>query len=184
MKILHMMRVKRFYVNYFSGFSLHGEENLFKGYLKKSEYCVVGFSFGAQKAFESVYQTTQRVDRLILLSPAFFQTQKASFIRAQLRYFETNQEAYIKQFLQNVSYPSNIDLSHYLELGSKKELESLLTYHWDVKKLKEIQQRGTIIEVFLGGKDKVIDSHAALDFFNDVTTYFIKDAGHLLKEQP
>jgi pimeloyl-ACP methyl ester carboxylesterase len=168
-------------VNYFSGFSLEGEETLFECYLKKSEYCIAGFSYGAQQAFEYVYQGTKRVDRLILLSPAFFQTQKPSFIRTQLRYFEANKEAYIKQFLQNVSYPSTIDLSNYLSVGSKNELEALLTYKWDLKKLQEVQNRGTVVEVFLGEKDKIIESREALHFFTGTTTYFIKDAGHLLR---
>ena len=181
MKILRMMHVKRFYVNYFSGFSLEGEEELFESYIDTSDYCVAGFSYGAQKAFEYVYHTTQRVDKLILLSPAFFQTQKPSFIRTQLRYFEANNETYIKQFLHNVSYPSNIDLSNYLRIGNKKELEALLTYKWDLRKLQAIQSRGTVIEVFLGEKDKIIDSGKALAFFTGITRYFIKDVGHLLK---
>ena len=44
------------------------------------------------RAFEYVYHfTTQRIDTLILISPAFFQTEKPSFIRTQLRYFEAGQ---------------------------------------------------------------------------------------------
>ena len=46
----------------------------------ESAYCVAGFSYGAQQAFEYVYHATERIDRLILLSPAFFQTQKPSFV--------------------------------------------------------------------------------------------------------
>ena len=91
---------------YFNGFSLQNEKELFAPYLVDSDYCVAGFSYGAQQAFEYVYHAKERIDRLILLSPAFFQTQKPSFIRTQLRYFEAGQEAYVKQFLANVSYPS------------------------------------------------------------------------------
>ena len=97
-------------MHYFNGFSLQNEENYFKEYLNKSELCVAGFSYGAQKAFEYVYKSKERVDRLILLSPAFFQTQKPSFVRTQLRYFEAGQEAYVKQFCQNVASPSSVDL--------------------------------------------------------------------------
>ena len=61
---------------YFNGFSLQNEEELFSEYLLQSELCVAGFSYGAQKAFEYVYKSKERIDRLILLSPAFFQTQK------------------------------------------------------------------------------------------------------------
>jgi len=65
-------------VIYFNGFSLAKEENLFEDFLLGSEFCVAGFSYGAQKAFEYVYKSSERVDRLILLSPAFFQTKMKS----------------------------------------------------------------------------------------------------------
>jgi len=167
---------------YFNGFSLQKEEELFSEYLIKSELCVAGFSYGAQKAFEYVYESKERIDRLILLSPAFFQTQKPSFIRTQLRYFEAGQEAYVKQFLANITHPSSLDLSVYLNVGSKEELESLLTYVWDKKKIQEVLDRGTTIEVFLGKDDKIIDAQAAFDFFAPLTTtYFMKSVGHLLR---
>ena len=166
---------------YFNGFSLKNVEELFKEYTLLSDTTVVGFSFGAQKALEYVYQTKKRVDRLILLSPAFFQTQKPSFIRTQLRYFESNKNTYIEQFLSNVSYPSTINLSKYLHEGSKEELELLLTYQWENSKIQKIINQGTNIEVFLGEKDKIIPMKEALNFFSTTTTYVIKDAGHLLK---
>ncbi|GIU00062.1 hypothetical protein TSL6_05680 [Sulfurovum sp. TSL6] len=169
-------------MKYFNGFSLQGEKELFAPYLLNSDYCVAGFSYGAQQAFEYVYQSKVRIDRLILLSPAFFQTEKPSFIRTQLRYFEAGQEAYVKQFLANAAYPSNIDLSNYLEVGTKEELEALLSYTWDQKKIQEILDRGTIIEVFLGEDDKIIDAQKAFDFFKPMTTtYFMKSVGHLLQ---
>jgi hypothetical protein len=169
-------------MRYFNGFSLQNEEKLFSEFLLQSELCIAGFSYGAQKAFDHVYESTARIDRLILLSPAFFQTQKHSFIRTQLRYFEAGQEPYVKQFLANVAYPSNLDLSDYLKVGEKEELEALLTYVWDEKKIQEILDRGTTIEVFLGEDDKIIDAQAAFDFFAPLTTtYFIKSVGHLLR---
>ncbi|PHS39612.1 MAG: hypothetical protein COB07_06070 [Sulfurovum sp.] len=168
-------------MKYFNGFSLQGEKKEFSSYLIESDYCVAGFSYGAQQALEYVYNSKVRIDRLILLSPAFFQTQKLSFIRTQLRYFEAGKEAYVKQFLSNAAYPSSTDLSDYLSLGTKEELEALLTYTWDKEKIKEILDRGTTIEVFLGKVDKIIDAQVAFDFFAPLTaTYFIKDAGHLL----
>ncbi|WP_373030888.1 pimelyl-ACP methyl ester esterase BioV [Sulfurovum sp.] len=171
-------------MKYFNGFSLQNEEELFSPYLLNSDYCVAGFSCGAQQAFEYVYYSKKRIDRLILLSPAFFQTQKQSFIRTQLRYFEAGQEAYVKQFLANVTYPSNLDLSNYLKVGTKEELESLLTYQWDSTKVQEVLARGTTIEVFLGNKDKIIDAQKAFTFFSPlVTTYFMKDVGHILESK-
>lgn len=168
-------------MKYFNGFSLHGEETLFSEYLIESEYAVAGFSYGAQKAFEYVYDSKVRIERLILLSPAFFQTQNPSFIRTQLRYFEAGKEAYVEQFLSNITYPSSLVLSNYLKVGTAEELESLLTYKWDTNKIQEVLDRGTTIEVFLGKDDKIINARAAFDFFSPLTTtYLIKDAGHLL----
>ena len=168
-------------MKYFNGFSLQNEEHFFSKYIVESNHCVVGFSYGAQKAFEEVYSSKERVDRLILLSPAFFQNKKASFLRTQLRYFDLGQEAYVKNFLENVSYPSTIDLNKYLDIGTKKELEELLVYEWDRVKLEELLKRGVNIEVFLGSSDKIIDSKVAKEFFSSIcTTYFVKNVGHLL----
>ncbi len=168
-------------MKYFNGFSLQNEEEIFNEYLTKSAHTVAGFSYGAQQAFEYAYASKERIDRLILLSPAFFQTQKPSFIRTQLRYFEAGQEAYVQQFLSNVSYPSDIDLSEYLKVGTKEELNALLTYTWDENRLQELRNRGTTIEVFLGEKDKIIESETTFDFFSSLAvTYLIKGAGHLL----
>ena len=169
-------------MKYFNGFSLQNEEELFSTYLLNSDYCVAGFSYGAQQAFEYVYHAKERIDRLILLSPAFFQTQKPSFTRTQLRYFEAGKEDYVKQFLANVTYPSSLDLSNYLKVGTNEELEALLTYVWDKKKIQEVLDRGTTIEVFFGQDDKIIDAQQAFDFFAPLTTtYFVKGVGHLLR---
>lgn len=170
-------------MRYFNGFSLQAEEHFFSDYLIQSDLCVAGFSYGAQQAFEYVYNTTQRVDRLILLSPAFFQNQKQSFIRTQLRYFQSGQEDYTKQFLANVTFPSQVDLSAYLNVGTHEELEALLSYQWDSEKIKEVINRGTTIEVFLGNEDKILDANAAFEFFSENTvTYLIKGVGHLLQD--
>ena len=170
-------------MRYFNGFSLQHEERFFDAFFIESEHCVSGFSYGAQQAFEYVYNSKKRIDRLILLSPAFFQTEKSSFLRTQLRYFEASNEAYVAQFLQNVAHPSSIDLSNYIDLANKKALESLLTYLWDEAKIREVLSRGTVIEVFLGENDKIIDSQKAFNFFTPLaTTYFIKNTGHLLNQ--
>ncbi len=167
---------------YFNGFSLKDEETLFTAYLEQGDLCVAGFSYGAQQAFEWVYHSVERIDRLILLSPAFFQTQKTSFVRTQMRYFQNGQERYVTQFLQNVAYPSTMDLTDYLQTGTAEELEALLSYEWDAVKIQEVLDRGTVIEVFLGTEDKIIDADAAFSFFSALaTTYYIKGVGHLLK---
>ncbi len=177
------MSVEIFYVKYFSGFSLESEQILFDSYLTKSDYHVAGFSYGAQQAFEYVYESTARIDRLILLSPAFFQMQKSSFVRTQLRYFKADKASYIKQFLANVSYPCTLDLASYLKIGTKEELHQLLTYQWDEKKIQEVLDRGVKIEIFVGLEDKIVDVEAVLCFFRPLcTTYSIKNYGHILEQ--
>ncbi len=169
-------------MRYFNGFSLKGEERLFQDYLIDSDFSVAGFSYGAIKAFEEVYNSKIRVDRLILLSPAFFQNHKKSFIRTQLRYFKSDRDSYLKEFLKNIAYPSNIKLSSYLSNGTISELEYLLSYRWSEDRLLEVIKRGVTIEIFIGGRDKIIDSKIAFDFFSKITTtYLLKDKGHILR---
>jgi len=167
-------------MKYFNGFSLQNEEHLFDAYLTESSCTVAGFSYGAQQALEYAYHSTQRIDRLILLSPAFFQTQKASFIRTQLRYFEADKDTYVAQFLKNVVYPSTFDLSTYLKVGSVEELEALLTYTWNADKIDTLLARGITIEVFMGAEDKIVDMVEARKFFTKTTNYILKDTGHSL----
>lgn len=180
-KSLGLYYERYFKMHYFNGFSLKNEQTLFAPYLVESDYTVAGFSYGAQKALDYTYHTTQRVQRLQLFSPAFFQTEKKSFTRTQLRYFEANKEAYIEQFLSNVTYPSLHNLDVYFQLGQKEELEALLGYVWEREKLQSILNRGIEIEVFLGQKDKIINVESAFEFFSALTaTYLITDVGHLL----
>ena len=167
-------------MKFFSGFSLQGEATLFTDFIIDTDTTVAGFSYGAQQALEYAYASTERIDRLILLSPAFFQTQKASFIRVQLRYFEADKDAYVAQFLKNVVYPSTIDLSPYLNVGSIEELEALLTYTWDADKIDALLARGITIEVFMGAEDKIVDTVEARKFLTKTTNYIIKDTGHIL----
>jgi len=168
-------------MRYFSGFLLDKEEEIFKEFLIYSDTTVAGFSYGACQAFEYALTSSKRVDRLILLSPAFFQDQKPSFKRTQLRYFKTSKEAYIDTFLKNISHPCDISMQKYLSGGDISQLEELLNYQWDKAKLQELQNRGITIEVFLGEKDIIIDTQKAYEFFKNITTtYYIKGVGHIL----
>ena len=169
-------------MKYFNGFSLKGEEVFFQEQLIQSDYAVAGFSYGAQKALEYAYSTTERIDRIILLSPAFFQNHKKSFIKTQLRYYKANQKAYTEQFLKNVASPSSIDLIPYFIQGSYEELNLLLSYVWDIEKIQELKNRGIVIEVFLGAEDEIVNSKESFAFFSElVNCYFIKNVGHLLQ---
>jgi esterase/lipase len=171
-------------MQYFSGFSLQNEQELFNFWLKDcNNYCIAGFSYGAIKAVEEVLNSNKRVDRLILLSPAYFNDKKRIFIRAQLLYFKKDSQNYINNFLQNISEGSSINLIKYLRAGTTKELQELLTYNWDIKKLKKIAENGVRIEVILAENDKIINSKEALNFFEKVcNVYYIKNANHILKE--
>lgn len=170
-------------MKYFHGFSLQNEAILFESFITDEETLVCGFSFGAQEAFEYVYTSKKRINKLILLSPAFFQSQKPSYLRTQLRYFSSDKDAYIKQFLKNVTSPSSLSLDKYLNLGTKEDLTALLYYVWDANKIQTVLDRGTSIEVFLGKEDKILNVSDVLSFFKDkCTVYVLKKSGHLLKE--
>lgn len=169
-------------MRYFSGFSLQSEADFFSDYLIDTEYAVAGFSYGAQKALEYAYHSQSRIDRLILISPAFFQNHKKSFIKTQLRYFKADEESYKKAFLQNVAYPSSVSLEDYLTEGSYEELEALLTYVWEEEKIATLLKRGIKIEVFMGDADKIVDAQKSFEFFSAlVPVYLLKGKGHLLK---
>jgi len=168
-------------VNFFSGFCLEGEELLFENFIKKGDYCVAGFSKGAIDAFSYVLDTRRRVDTLLLFSPAFFQNKDETFKRAQLHYFRKDEKRYIENFLKNCSYGSDIDLSPFFKKEDEKELKRLLNFTWRESELERLKKSGVLIEVFLGGRDKIIDSAVARDFFKPyASVYFIKEGGHLL----
>jgi predicted alpha/beta hydrolase family esterase len=168
-------------MKFFSGFSLKNEQNIFKEYIKDSDFTVAGFSYGAIKAFEYVCHSDKRVDTLQLFSPAFFQNSDEKFKKLQLIYYKKDKTKYIKNFLKNISYPSNFDVSNYCSRCEYEELKELLYYKWDKKMLQELLKAGIMIEVYLGGVDKIVNSNEAKEFFQEfATVYFIKNAGHIL----
>ncbi len=167
---------------YFSGFSLVNEKTLFSDYLIENDFTVSGFSYGSIQAFEAVYATKKRVDLLQLFSPAFFQDKDKKYKRMQLMFFKKDSTAYCENFLKNIALPSSLDMQTYFKQGSYEELETLLIYEWDKEKLQELVNRGIQIEVYLGSDDKIIDATKAHEFFKEfATSYYIKNAGHILK---
>lgn len=169
--------------HYFSGFSLQNEEELFSDYIIKNDFTVSGFSFGAIKAFEEVLNSNQRVDKLQLFSPAFFQTKDKKFKRMQLMFFKKDELAYCNNFLENIANPSSIDCNKYFTLGTYDDLDELLNYEWNEEKLQSLTNRGVKIEVFLGAEDKIVEALKAKDFFvKYATVYFIKNVGHILNK--
>ena len=168
-------------MRYFSGFCLSNEEELFNFWLERSDFTIAGFSYGAIKAFEYALNSKERIDRVILLSPAFFNNKDEKFKRLQLLYFDKDKKSYINNFLKNMTAGANIDIKNYFKEGSKEELKELLYYNWDRDKLKELKNKDITLEVVLGGQDKIIDAKEAKDFFENFgVVYYIKGANHLL----
>lgn len=169
-------------MKFYSGFSLSNDEQIFEAFLKPSAYCIAGFSFGAIKAFEEALSSKSRIDTLQLFSPAFFQNKSEKFKRTQNMYFSKDKEAYLKNFLSSCFSPAQIDEGVEIKQGSAQDLDKLLSFVWKADELKALQDRGIEIEVYLGSKDKIIDSQAVKEFFLPyATTYMINDAGHTLQ---
>ncbi|MDY3201728.1 MAG: pimelyl-ACP methyl ester esterase BioV, partial [Arcobacter sp.] len=136
--------------SFFSGFCFSNESELFDEYIIRNDFTISGFSYGAIKAFEEALNTQDRVDKLQLFSPAFFQNFDEKFKRTQLMYFKKDENTYVQTFLNNVIYPSNKDILKYFKLGTAQELEELLTYVWNEEKLQKLVDKGVKIEVYLG----------------------------------
>lgn len=169
-------------MRFYSGFSLANDKQLFEAYLKESEFCVAGFSYGAIKAFDDVLHSGTRVDTLQLFSPAFFQDKNEKFKRMQMMYINKDKKAYLDNFMQSCFAPANVDNRVLLKEGDSEELDELLHYEWKADKLKALCDRGVEIEVYLGNDDRIIDAEKAKEFFLPyATTYMINHAGHTLQ---
>ncbi len=170
-------------MEYFNGFALQDEEHIFDAILDDGEYVISGFSYGAIKAFKEAMKSTTRVDKLQLLSPAFFQSKSSKFKRLQLMGYQKNSEAYLTKFIENCFLPYRLEEVKHAK-HSVAELEELLTYVWDEKELQALTQRGTTIEVYLGGQDKISDVGPAYAFFLPFATVtLIKGANHFLQNK-
>ncbi|BDY11951.1 pimelyl-ACP methyl ester esterase BioV [Hydrogenimonas cancrithermarum] len=170
---------------FFSGFSLRNEQELFVEYLDRyhdNPYVIAGFSYGAIKALEYTLQTGRRIDKLILLSPAWFKNKSRAFVKTQLIHYKKEPDRYVETFLKNASDPSPLGLEPYKGPSKIEELEELLTYPWPEEKLQIVVDKKIDIETYLGGRDRIIDAAAAHDFFkNFSTSYLFKPFGHLLR---
>ncbi len=168
-------------MHFYSGFSLKGEAELFDAYHDRSDFCVSGFSLGAIEAFEYVCNSKMRIDKLQLFSPAFFEDKEIKFKRLQELYFKKDKNAYVQNFLENIAYPSTIDMQHYYHDSSAEALHKLLYYTWSKEKLETLSARDIMIEVYLGLEDKIIDVEATKAFFLPFASVIeIKEVGHIL----
>ncbi|MBW6487665.1 pimelyl-ACP methyl ester esterase BioV [Sulfurimonas sp.] len=170
-------------MKFYSGFSLNGEDHYFSDYINRSDYSVCGFSYGAIKAFEDVKEQLElkkRVDTLQLFSPAFFQTKDEKFKKLQLLGYRKNRDTYLKEFIVSCFLPHEKKIVEHSQ-ERVEELEELLNYKWNIDELKTVANRGVKIEVYLGGKDRIIDVKSAKEFFLEVATVtYMREANHFL----
>lgn len=172
-------------MQFFSGFSLKNEEYLFTPYIKRSDFSVCGFSYGAIKALEYVLEALEkkkRVDTLQLFSPAFFQTKDAKFKRLQLMAYRKNKAIYLENFIGSCFAPYERKIVEFNRDDTIDDLQKLLEYEWSLEDLQKIADAGVVIEVYLGFEDKIIDVEGAYSFFKQVANVtLIKEANHFLQ---
>jgi len=172
-------------MQFFSGFSLKNEQHFFDRFLKKSDYTIAGFSYGAIDALQASLDTLgrgKRLDTLQLFSPAFFQTKEQKFKRLQMMAYKKDKDAYMQAFIKACFAPYDVQRIEQ-RTTCIEELEELLYYEWSAESLKKLQKHGVHIEVYLGFEDKIIDAAAAKAFFIAYATITsIKKANHFLQE--
>jgi len=172
-------------MQFFSGFGFRNEKILFLEYLERGEYTIAGFSYGAQKALQEALarvDRSMRVDKLQLLSPAYFDHLPKSKKSAELVAFAKNSELYMRFFYKKAAYPATLNLEKFKATPSLAQLRELLFFRWEREALQRLVDAGLEIEVFLGEQDKIVDTQKAKEFFVQYATcYTIKGAGHLLK---
>lgn len=171
-------------MKFYSGFSMINDEPFFNDFIDESVYAIGGFSYGAIKAIQDAFQRVQekkRVDRVQLFSPAFFQTKPDKFKRLQLMGFAKNKESYLDSFIELCFAPyQRVLTSHYHP--QIDELQELLYYEWSADMMRFIQLQGVVIEVYLGGRDAIIDVEGARSFFADFADVtYIKEGNHFLR---
>jgi len=173
-------------MRFFSGFCVNIDKKFFSEYIEDNEFVVAGFSYGAQKALEYALNSSQRIDKLQLLSPAFFDYNE-KLINLNFNAFRKDKNSYIKNFLTKAGINKwkmengKWKILEEIEIKecNEKELKELFTFEWEkIKEVKNIK-----IEVFLGECDRIIALKKAYEFFkNYADVYFIKNTNHFLKE--
>ena len=177
-------------MKFFSGFCLENEQSLFSSYLDNcTEYDVAGFSYGAILALEHCLNANTRIDRLVLLSPAFFEDKNEKYKTFQLNAFSNDADAYKKAFFLNMQKPytkdTAEDLSLYMANASlatqREQLQKLLFHQWRQDDFHALKQKGMSIEVYLGKNDHIVNATKARDFFiSCADMYFLSHGNHLL----
>jgi len=170
-------------MKFHSGFALLNEEEYFHPFLDHHDYGIAGFSYGAIKALQDVLNSPKRIDRLILLSPAFFQTKKEGYKKLQTSGFLKDKNSYIEKFLENCFSPCPAQKVEINPNAALEELEELLYFEWTPQIMQELKDKKIDIEVYLGSEDRIIDSASAREFFVPYATVtMIKGANHFLQQ--
>jgi len=166
-----------------SGFSLCNEQSFFNSFLRKSDYTVAGFSYGAIHAARYAQMSDERIDTLQLFSPAFFQTKKESFRRLQMGAYLKDPASYTEKFIESCFSPCSVQAVDLDTLANEEQLRELLYFVWDDALMTSIKNRGIRIDVYLGLEDRIIDVVGAREFFIPYATVTsIKRANHFLQE--
>lgn len=178
-------------MKFFGGFGFKDEVRIFEkilrdlGYFSANPYNICGFSYGAQKAVRFALDSLKndrRINRVILLSPAFFNDKDFAFKDAQIRAFAKNKALYMKAFYKNIGLKKGDEIYlREIELLDSRILEQCLRYEFKGDDLIFLSSKGVEIVAILGQNDRIIDSLKANDFFSEFgIVYLIKNANHLL----
>jgi hypothetical protein len=162
--------------HFFSGFCLHGEKELFENFLEETPFTWAGFSFGAQQLWEKLrHWSGGRIQKIILLSPAYFGSKPEKWVQLNLAGFQRNREKYIRNFLQKGGLP---DWKYLDPTCTYSQLEKGLNFQWEPIPpiLKKVE-----CHIYLGEADKIVDLEGAYSFFKKVgIVHLLKHHTHFL----
>lgn len=168
-------------MKFFSGFCLNNESDLFSEYIPKQQASIVGFSYGAIKAFNHSLATKDFFKKLILLSPAFYKQTSIDFREAQVASFKADPKLYELKLLKKAGL-TDTEIEKYAKIGTVSELSELLNFEWGEDGFEKLLTNRVEIEVYLGSNDKIVDATASMEFFkNFATVYYIKNKNHFLR---
>ncbi len=172
-------------MKFFSGFCLRNESALFDEILepwRENRYTVAGFSKGAIEAVEYALLSNSRIDRVLLLSPAWFVDKTESYKMKQLETYRKNPAAYRRAFFKNALFPSKVDVEPYMVEDDVWVLRKLLFYRWPEEILRRLHGRGIVLETYLGAKDRIVEANKAHEFFRRFgESWLFKEWGHFLR---
>lgn len=126
-------------------------------------YDVAGLGYGAWEAFcfaRAQMQKKRRIQKLILLSPWLEPLASSNLARILALYAKSKFSSYL---LQNPTTPH--------------------PHVWNLEALQELVVYGVSIEVYVGGKNEIMDADGVCELFSRVgVVYYLKDFGYLLQD--